>query len=168
MGGFRRDLFHRFNVIQINVPPLRERLEDIRALVDQIMSRLAREMQFTSIPPLDTAAINVLTRYGWPGNVRELRNVLERAAILSNGGAIALTGLQLSIDRGNPNKGWSFTTSYPFGGTLQDVTDQLTKSLLVETLRLCDGNKRKAAQSLGTSRDSLYRYMKKFGMDMGD
>jgi PAS domain S-box-containing protein len=166
-GDFRKDLFYRMNVLSILVPPLRDRAEDIPILAEEILSELQTQMQFATPPSIDSATIGPLRRYGWPGNVRELRNVLERAAILSNGGAMDLTGLQLSIDKGRPNNEWSFTASYPFGGTLQDVTDELTKSLLVETLRLCDGNKRKAAQSLGIARDSLYRYMKKFGMETG-
>ena len=122
-------------------------------------------MQFATPPSIDAATMETLKRYAWPGNVRELRNVLERAAILSNGGAIDLTGLQLRMDKNGPNQEWSFTTSFPFGGTLQDVTDELTKSLLVEALRLSRGNKKKTAQTLGIARDSLYRYLKKFGME---
>jgi len=112
--------------------------------------------------------MEMLKGYHWPGNVRELRNVLERAVILSDTGTIDLACLQLSMDRGSQNKEWSFTTSFPFGGTLQDVTDELTKAVLAEALRLCHGNRTKTARTLGISRDSLYRFMKKFGMETGD
>ncbi len=161
-GRFRKDLFYRINVISLHVPPLRERVDDIPILVADILSELQTEMRFAAPPYTDTATIEVLKRYAWPGNVRELRNVLERAAILSEGGAIQLTPRQLSVDKAAPNQEWSFSTSFPFDGTLQDVTDELTKSLLIEALRVCNRNRRKTARLLGISRDTLYRFMKKF------
>ena len=167
-GRFRNDLFYRINVMSITVPPLRKRREDLPVLAREILSQLHAEARFATPPSIDAAAIELLKNYDWPGNVRELRNVLERAAILSNGGALDLTGLQLSTDKAGPNQEWSFTTSFPFGGTLQDVTDELTKSLLVEALRLSGGNKKKTAQTLGIARDSLYRHLKKFGMETVD
>jgi len=167
-GRFRNDLFYRINVMSITVPPLRERRDDLPLLTREILSQLHVESRFAAPLTVDTATIELLKRYDWPGNVRELRNVLERGAILSNGGAIDLTGLQLRMDKNGPNQEWSFTTSFPFGGTLQDVTDELTKSLLAEALRLSRGNKKKTAQTLGIARDSLYRYLKKFGMETGD
>jgi PAS domain S-box-containing protein len=166
-GRFRKDLFYRLNVIRINIPPLRERLEDIPALVDEITSRLATEMQFTSIPPLDRAALNSLAGYAWPGNVRELRNVLERALILSDRGEVDLNSLLACIYNGGLTNQESFFASFPFKGTLEDATDELTKSLLIETLKHYRGNKRKTASTLGISRDSLYRYIKKFGLERG-
>jgi two-component system, NtrC family, response regulator AtoC len=168
LGSFRKDLFYRINVMSIEVPPLRERGEDIPILVEEIMSRLQTQMGTVAFPSIDEATIELLKRYDWPGNVRELRNILERAVILSDTGAIDLKHLQLGTGTGSPNNEWAFTTSFPFGGTLQDVTDELTKSLLVEALSISNGNKRKAAQTLGIARDSLYRYMKKFGMETGD
>ena len=128
-GRFRNDLFYRINVMTITVPALRERREDLPILTREILSQLHAELRFAAPPSIDGAAIELLKNYDWPGNVRELRNVLERAAILSKDGAIDLAGLQLRMDKNVPNQGWSFTTSFPFGGTLQDVTDELTKSL---------------------------------------
>jgi PAS domain S-box-containing protein len=167
-GRFRNDLFYRINVMSITVPPLRQRPEDLPILTREILSKLRAESRLAIPTSVDTAAIERLKNYDWPGNVRELRNVLERAAILSNGGAIELAGLKLHVDKGTPNQEWSFTTTFPFDGTLQDVADELTKSLLVEALRLSGGNKKKAAQTLGIARDSLYRFLKKFGMETGD
>ena len=82
---FLSPLLYRLNVFTINVPPLRDRIEDIPLLVEEIMSRLAKDLQLTSIPAIDPASTIALTRYHWPGNVRELRNVIERALILSDG-----------------------------------------------------------------------------------
>ncbi|MGO9116562.1 MAG: sigma 54-interacting transcriptional regulator [Desulfomonilaceae bacterium] len=165
---FRKDLFYRINVLSIPVPPLRDRREDIPMLVHEILSELQTQMQFATPPKIDAATMEMLKKYNWPGNVRELRNILERGVMLSDTGAIDLKHLQLGTGMGSPNNEWSFTTSFPFGGTLQDVTDELTKSMLEEALRISNGNKRKAAQTLGIARDSLYRYMKKFGMERGD
>jgi two-component system, NtrC family, response regulator AtoC len=167
-GRFRKDLFYRINVMSINVPPLRERVDDIPILVEEILSQLQKEMQFHTLPSIDPTTMEMLKSYHWPGNVRELRNTLERSVILSDGGTIDLTCLQLSMGRGSHNKEWLFSTSFPFGGTLQDVTDELTKAVLAEALRLSGGNRAKTARTLGISRDSLYRYMKKFGMEMGN
>jgi PAS domain S-box-containing protein len=167
-GRFRNDLFYRIDVLSITVPPLRERREDFPILVEEVLSGLHTELQFATPPGIDSATMELLKSYNWPGNVRELRNVLERAVIVSDGGAIDLTALQLRMDKEGPKTEWSFSTSFPFGGTLQDVTDELTKSLLVEALRISNGNKKKAAQTLGIARDSLYRHMKKFGMETGD
>jgi PAS domain S-box-containing protein len=76
-GGFRSDLYHRLNVFAIKVPPLRERKEDIPALVEQMVTMLTKEMQLDAVPVIDENTINRLSAYRWPGNVRELRNVLE-------------------------------------------------------------------------------------------
>jgi two-component system, NtrC family, response regulator AtoC len=168
LGSFRKDLFYRINVMSITVPPLRERVEDIPILVEEILSQLQADLQFATPPTIDAATMEMLKKYNWPGNVRELRNVLERGVMLSDPGAIDLKHLQLGAGTGSPKNEWSFTTSFPFGGTLQDVTDDLTRSLLAEALRISNGNKKKAAQTLGIARDSLYRHMKKFGMETGD
>ena len=158
-GGFRRDLFYRFNVIRINIPPLRERLEDIPVLADEITSRLASEMQLTSIPPLGVAALKALTLYNWPGNVRELRNVLERALIVSGGKSL---DPMLPVVAEGP-KGQAIKVDFR-GRTLRDVTDELTRSMCLDALQRSHGNKREAAKLLGIARDSLYRYLKQFGV----
>ncbi len=84
-GRFLSPLLYRLNVFSIHVPPLRDRLEDLPALLEEIISRLAAELQLTSLPAIDPASVIALARYHWPGNVRELRNVVERSLILSHG-----------------------------------------------------------------------------------
>ena len=95
-GRFRKDLFFRINVMSIEVPPLRNRPEDIPVLVQEILSKIQSELQLHDIPEIAPSALEKLKRYNWPGNVRELRNVLERALILSDGRAISLANLGLN------------------------------------------------------------------------
>ncbi len=160
-GRFLSALFYRINVFGINVPPLRDRIEDIPILLEEIMQRLAVELQLTHLPYVDPAFAIALTRYDWPGNVRELRNALERSLMLSDGHSLSLTlpsGKTSSAD-------WSHVSSFPSQErTLHDVTDEVTKSLILEALRRCKGNRRCAARTLGIARDSLYRHMKRFGI----
>jgi two-component system, NtrC family, response regulator AtoC len=161
-GRFRQDLFYRINVMTITVPPLRDRIECIPFLAQEIMSELAKELQLSDIPPIDPASRVALTGYDWPGNVRELRNVLERSLMLSEGKNLKLTLPALTASA----QAWSSTSTFPLGGrTLHDVTDEVIESLCVEALRRTEGNRRRAARLLGISRDSLYRHLKRFGLE---
>lgn len=158
---FRKDLFYRLNVISITVPPLRERREDIPNIAAQILSRLATEMQLGYVPIITDSVVGHLMGYNWPGNVRELRNVLERALILSDGKRFAVE----SFIPGHDTKQWSHTVTLKSGSGLRDVLDEITKSLCLEALRRCNGNKKSAASLLGIARDSLYRYLKDLKID---
>jgi two-component system response regulator AtoC len=160
-GRFRKDLFYRINVMTITVPPLRDRIEDIQALARVIMSQIANEIQLSHIPPLDAASCAALTRYNWPGNVRELRNVLERSLILSEGKTLNL----FLSDLTTAAQDWSVTSILPSAvGNLQDTLDRVTKSFCMAAIRQAQGNRAEAARILGISRDSLYRYLKRFGL----
>ncbi len=161
-GRFLSPLLYRLNVFAIHVPPLRDRIEDIPVLLEEIMSRLAKELQLTSLPAIDPASVIALSGYDWPGNVRELRNVLERSLMLSDGQNlnVALPSIAAS------HQSWSHVSSFPVHErTLHDVTDEVIKSLCLEALRRCEGNRRCAARVLGIARDSLYRHMKRFGIE---
>ncbi len=158
-GNFRKDLFYRFNVIKVTIPPLRERLDDIPTLANEILSRLAAEMQLNSIPVLDMATLNALSNYDWPGNVREFRNVLERALITSGG-----KRFDVMLPAGAQKKDAGAINVEFHGRTLRDVTEEITRHMCADALRRCSGNKREAAKLLGIARDSLYRYLRQFGM----
>jgi PAS domain S-box-containing protein len=162
-GSFRRDLFYRLNVFSIQVPPLRDRIEDLPVLVEEITSQLAADMQLDAIPTIDPAAANALAAYHWPGNVRELRNVLERALILSDGTGIHVNRLGLT----SSGQEWSHNVTFPEQRTLHDVTGDIKRSLVLEALRRSGGNKRAAARLLGISHDSIYRLLKDHGADVG-
>jgi two-component system, NtrC family, response regulator AtoC len=161
-GRFLSPLLYRLNVFAIHVPPLRDRVEDIPVLLEEIMSMLAKELQLTSLPAITPASVTALSGYDWPGNVRELRNVLERSLMLTDG-----QNLNLALPSiGANHQSWSHVSSFPVHErTLHDVTDEVIKSLCLEALRRCEGNRRCAARVLGISRDSLYRHIKRFGIE---
>jgi PAS domain S-box-containing protein len=159
-GRFLEPLFYRLNVFPVRVPPLRERLEDIPVLCKGLMARIALDIQLSEIPVLDSADFRALSDYTWPGNVRELRNVLERSLMLWTGGPFELA-LQTQE---RAEEEWSFRTNFTPGRTLRDLYEELIYSLCVEALRRSGGNRREAARILGISRDSLYRYIDRFGL----
>jgi len=162
-GAFRKDLFYRINVMSISVPPLRERREDIPILVQEILSQLSQELQITSLPSIDSAIMERLRKYDWPGNVRELRNVLERAVILSGGKTVNLNNLGLPRETERLDEDWSFTTSFPADQSLNQITQDLKRSIINEALRRSRGRRQAAARLLKISRDSLKHYMKTLG-----
>ncbi len=157
-GEFRQDLYYRLNVFAIEVPPLRERREDIPIVAKEILSKLADELQLSHVPVIDSGVAAALMRYDWPGNVRELRNVIERALILWDGGAFDI-GLP-STEPEQICSDWKHTVTFPEGRNLRDIVEELSRILCVEAVRRCEGNKKAAAGMLGIARDSLYRYLK--------
>ncbi len=159
-GRFLEPLFYRLNVFTVRVPPLRERLDDIPHLVEQILSNLVAELRLTEVPYVAPEQIEKLRRYHWPGNVRELRNVLERAVMLSQGGGVDLPVPLL--DRADED--WSHEIRFPRNEALSGILEEVIRTLCVEALRRSRGNKKRAAELLGISRHSLYRYMRNFGL----
>ncbi len=159
-GRFLPALFYRLNVFSVSVPPLRDRPEDLPGPCQEIMIGLAQDMQLTEIPVLLPSNLRSLGRYLWPGNVRELRNVLERAMMLWDKGRF-----ELSIPF--PDKAtedWSHRVTFPRDKGLYDVADEVIELLCREALYRCRGRRQDAADLLGISRNSLYRYMKRFGL----
>ena len=173
-GEFREDLYYRLNVVSINTPPLREHLEDLEAIVaellDQARLRSGRSYQ------VEPAALEAFRGYAWPGNVRELRNVLERGMVLAPGNTIRLTDCPGVVRAGTPHAdasvgpvegGAPVTPSAPPtlaptpGGSerLEDVE----RIHVLAVLERCGGNKTEAANRLGVSLRSLYRKLEKFG-----
>lgn len=164
-GRFLKPLLYRLNIFPIDVPPLRERKEDVPILVEEILSKLAREMQLGKLPHIDDEHIQVLSRYLWPGNVRELRNVIERSLMLWQGGRFRLDLPQSEqVEARKDYKRWSHPVRYARGKTLRDVHQEVTRYLCEQALLDCDGKKTEAAKILGISRDAFYRYIKKFGI----
>lgn len=164
---FRQDLYYRINVVAIEVPPLRERLDDIPILVHEILSRLRKELQIHDTPVITSAAVHALKRYGWPGNVRELRNVLERALILSHGKKLnpESLGLRDAASSLPQDKKTSFGVSFPSHQSLNEITQDLKRFLVAEALRRSGRSRQGAATLLGISRHSLKHYMKTLGFD---
>lgn len=155
-GRFSKSLFYRLNVFPIRVPPLRHRVEDIPLLARELISKVAKEMNLSGIPPLDSESLKALTTYHWPGNVRELRNVLEKGLIQWQTGKLKLT---VPSSEPEPHE-WSFRVFFPPGKKLSEVTRDVARTVCVEAIRRSGGNRSAAARSLGLSRDSLYRYLR--------
>lgn len=158
-GRFREDLFYRLNVIGIYLPPLRERAEDIPALV-YFFIRLFNERFKSNIQKVHPAAMEMLTRYAWPGNVRELKNVIERAIILNHGDEIRAENLPGEIDctcalkqcEGNmANAASKKVPSCLVGMSLTEIENQV----VLQTLEASKGNQSQAARMLGIGRDAL-------------
>jgi two-component system, NtrC family, nitrogen regulation response regulator NtrX len=152
-GRFRPDLYYRLNVVPIAMPPLRDRVDDIPALVDHLSSRL-RERQGLDPPSVDDAALDLLRRYDWPGNVRELANVCERLAILYPGGAVGAAEIAPMIP-GAPES----------AGSLTDHLEAEERRLITDALDAAGGNVAEAARNLQTDRPNLYRRMRRLGID---
>ncbi|WP_019531158.1 sigma-54-dependent transcriptional regulator [Dasania marina] len=168
---FRNDLFYRINVIELNVPPLRERREDIPLLADFSLSKLAQEWQ-TEKPTLSASAITALNQHSFPGNVRELENTLERAATLCEGNRIEAHDLQLiipasgSTNNSNPTEAASDIPSAEAAfGDLDGYLEQIETAALKKALEHCRWNKTAAAELLGISFRQMRHRVKKLGLD---
>jgi DNA-binding NtrC family response regulator len=142
-GRFREDLFYRLNVVELNIPPLRERPEDILPLANQFMAELTHgRARFSS------SVADCLRRYSWPGNVRELRNAMERAALLSRGELILLEHMPARIHAALPE---SADASSPDTQRLEEIERQA----IIQTLRKHNFNRTETAKTLGISRRAL-------------
>jgi PAS domain S-box-containing protein len=163
---FREDLFYRLDVFSIEVPPLRQRTEDIPRLVGTIVADLSSKMGLDSVPQIDPKALKLLNEYSWPGNVRELRNVLERALILCDKRRITPADLVLNGRSKGKEVGedWSVTFRFPEKETINDAVMTLKRHLVVEALRRAHGSRKRAAELLGISADSLKYYVQIFDL----
>ena len=161
-GEFREDLFYRLNVINIRIPPLRERPEDIGPLAAHFVDELCRDL---GQPRREIApeALAALERYSWPGNVRELRNVLERVLLLEDGDAITLAQLPPGIggQGATPPAAHAPTFVLPASGV--DL-EALEREFLCQALERAAGNKTSAARLLGLSRDTMRYRLEKYGI----
>jgi len=155
-GHFRPDLFYRLNVIPFQVPPLRERIEDIPALVDHFNRRYS--MEYGKHPKEFTDdAIARLQSHSWPGNVRELKNVVERIVIMSTSPRIADADLPELTGSDVP----SITFRFP---SFKDATDAYQREFIQHKLAEFGGNVAKAAEAMGVDRSHLYRRMRNLGI----
>jgi len=155
-GTFREDLFYRIHVVTIDVPPLRERKEDIPPLVSHFINKFAAENK-KNVKGVTDEALLLLTSYDYPGNVRELENIIESAVVMATGNLIDVSVLPQSVRSVTPARE---SISLPVGSTLTDVE----KRLIGETLRLTGGNKVQAAKVLGIGTRTLYRKIKEYNL----
>ena len=149
-GRFREDLYYRLKVIDIEMPPLRERKEDIPILVQHFVHKFSKEVK-KSVSGVSEDALRVLVNYSWPGNVRELENIIQRAITLSRHQGILPDDLPASITQKTDEK--LFEKAMEENLTLDQLEKEYIKRVLIET----GGNKSKAAERLGLDRKTLYR-----------
>ncbi|MCP3985185.1 MAG: sigma-54-dependent Fis family transcriptional regulator [bacterium] len=163
LGRFREDLFYRLNVIQIHVPALRDRMEDVPLLVQHFLAKYASELD-RSVDRIDDEAMARIQGYTFPGNVRELENSIERAVALSQGGTIHLDVLPPAILA--PRRAPKASSRLPEeGGDLDEMLAQVERELLREALGRTGGVKKKAASLLGVSFRSFRYRLEKLGLD---
>ena len=153
-GNFRADLYYRLNVISIELPPLRERPEDIEPLTEHFLQKIATKSR-RSVAGIEAEALAALKSYHWPGNVRELENVMERCSILARGGMISVDLLPFSLAEGGQ------TSEQLLSFNLRD-TERLQ---VIRALRQTRWNKSKTAELLGVTRKTIDRKIKEFALD---
>lgn len=164
---FRVDLFYRLNVIEVNIPPLRERIEDIKPIAENYISRFAAKMKKTGLKLTDEA-MDLLESYSWPGNIRELINLLERAVLLNTSGEINRTDLPIILDHDDTlvhirkENGTIRVDLPPQGASL----DEVEKGTIINALERTRGNITQAAALLGVERGTLRYKLKKHGIDI--
>ncbi|NMB06862.1 MAG: sigma 54-interacting transcriptional regulator [Tissierellia bacterium] len=160
-GTFREDLYYRLNVLTLEVPPLRERKEDIPILMDKFLGEFYKETGM--FRKTTKNVINRLCKYDWPGNVRELRNVTERMAVSAEGVNITIDDIPKYIFRDSIEK------DYRKGQVgLRRIVETVEKDLIIEILREAKGNKTKAAEKLNIQRATLYRKMEEYNIEDED
>ena len=162
---FREDLYYRLNVFPIEIPPLRERREDVPALAKSLLQRAATRNEIP-VKPIEAAALDTLSAYDWPGNVRELENELERATALSGTGSPIkrkhLSDRVLMSGAGGATSGESLPAGVQVD--LQTARRDFERQFVAAVLDRCDGNATHAAQELGISRQMLQRKIRDYGL----
>ncbi len=160
-GTFREDLFFRLSMFHIHIPPLRERHGDIRGLIEFLLERAGEQAAASERLSVAPDAERLLLSYPWPGNVRQLENVINRACILAEDDAIAVTDLPPEITRGS-RSGSSTGTSFAPASCLRDQLREIEAGLVFKALDDAGGDRRAAAQALGIGLSSLYRKIEEF------
>ncbi|MCS7305537.1 MAG: sigma-54 dependent transcriptional regulator [Thermoguttaceae bacterium] len=158
-GRFRQDLYYRINVINIELPPLRERISDIPLLAEHFLQRICQETG-RPLRRISQEAMEALQRYRWPGNVRELQNVIERAVLLGKGDVITLADLPPSVvaSVGSP---WHQESPQP----LKQALSIPERQIILEALEAHHWNRQATAAALGINRTTLYKKMKRLGLE---
>ena len=159
-GRFRQDLFYRINVINIELPSLRERIADIPLLAQHFLDRVCQESGRPHKPFSDDA-LSALQRYNWPGNVRELQNIVERAVLLGKGEKVTLEDLPAAIAAGQAMP----TGQIGNNNGLKDALNAPERAIILDMLQSNHWNRNQTAEALGINRTTLYKKMKKLGLE---
>jgi len=164
-GEFREDLYYRLNVIVLDLPPLRERIEDIPLLAEHFLQKYSAE-NGKPVDGLTAPALEKLLRYPWPGNVRELENVIERAVVLCRGRMVDLDLLPATIRIPDGTAAASFEGPLPEGVSLPEAMDRYERELIEATLKKTRGVQKRAAEMLGLKPTTLSEKIKRLGISI--
>lgn len=154
-GSFRQDLYYRINVIEIKLPPLRERLADVPFLVDSFINKFNLR-QKKNIKKISRSALSVLSAYNYPGNIRELENIIERAFILCQSDTITVEHL--------PSELAGMVKEHKTAQSMKDIKNQTEKNIIIEALKRNEFNKAATARDLKIHKATLFRKIKKLGI----
>jgi DNA-binding NtrC family response regulator len=162
-GSFREDLYYRINVVRMHIPPLRERSEDLRRLIELFL-RLFNEKYGRSVTGIPAPALRELLSYRWPGNARELKNVMSQSVLLSSSGRLELFGLPPEVPV-RANSSSDVTGPGDYHSQMSAATEGVGRQLVISALRQSNGNKSAAARILGVTRKTLQRKISRFNID---
>jgi DNA-binding NtrC family response regulator len=160
-GRFRQDLFYRINVINLELPSLRERISDIPLLAEHFLARVCQDARKT-VRGFTDEARSALERYHWPGNVRELQNVVERAVLLGKGDVVTLDDLPSNVVAAAPVAAHAVA-----GCSLKQALAAPERQIILEALETNQWNRHLTAEALGINRTTLYKKMKRLGLEEG-
>jgi len=160
-GKFRQDLFHRVYVFPLLLPPLRERREDIAALVEHFSRQVSAQNSWKAVP-FTLEAMQAFQEYSWPGNVRELRNMVERVMLLATDGQVDLATVQLAL----PYMPAATSAGVPSSGSLADRVQSFEREVILAELKRNNYNVTNAAKILGLERSHLYKKAEQLGIDL--
>jgi DNA-binding NtrC family response regulator len=159
-GKFREDLFHRLNLIMLNLPSLRDRKSDIKLLATHFLKELSERYDRENLT-IAEEAIAWLTKQTWPGNIRQLRKVIERTVLLTSGSTLSTSDIKLAFEM-EPVK--RKVESFPSPGAM--TLDAMERKMILSTLEYYDGHITKTSDALGISRSALYRRLEKHGIEI--
>lgn len=162
-GNFREDLYHRLNVIPIEIPPLRDRLDDIPPIIESMSAEISSKYNKRA-PKFTIEAIKGLQSLSWKGNIRELRNIIERIIIIVNKESIDIKDIDFLL----PNNKLSLDTLIDGSNSFQDFKEKAEKAFILKQLELNSWNISKTAELLDIQRSHLYNKMKKYGIEKGE
>jgi len=156
-GQLRQDLYFRLKTFEIEIPPLRDRREDIPKLADTFLRRFSVQLG-RELPQFSPECLEMMRKYPWPGNVRELQNAIEHALVLSEGTVLGVQCLPREIHMPE------LATAVPGSASAPQTLEEVEKQALMEALRRANGNKKRAAEILGIHRPTLYAKLRRFGL----
>ena len=155
-GRLRKDLYFRLKTFEIEIPPLRERREDLPKLADTFLRRFAKQLG-KKVPQFSQGALELMFEYSWPGNVRELQNAIEHAMVLSDSHEIGVKSLPKEI---------RLPGLHPMANQAPQTLEEMERHTLMEAVRRANGNKKRAAEILGIHRPTLYAKLKRLGIKL--